>query len=77
MTYQIEASGDLATWADTGILVGVTDLGDGREQVTCRDTEPMLAVPPVAKNGTATGPILSPADIGSSPRYLRVRAIKP
>jgi hypothetical protein len=77
VTYQIEASSDLAGWADTGILVDITDLGDGREQVTYRDAEPMPAVPPVGKNGTATAPILNSGDIGSSPRYLRVRAVKP
>ncbi len=58
VTYTIEANSDLtnaAGWANVGVLVSATDLGNGTEEVCFRDTTPM----------------------GTTPRYIRVRAVKP
>ena len=58
VTYTIEANSDLtnaASWANVGVLVSATDLGNGTEEVCFRDTSPM----------------------DTTPRFLRVRAVKP
>ena len=40
-TVSVQASGDLASWAPVNLPVGTaTDLGDGMERVTYRDSEP-------------------------------------
>lgn len=45
VTYSIEASSDLASWSEVNAPVSTTDLGDGREQVTFRDTTHMGTIP--------------------------------
>ena len=40
VTYQIEISSNLTSWTTTPLLATTTDLGNGREQVTYRDTTP-------------------------------------
>ena len=41
-TYTVEASGDLITWGPVDLPVGsVTDLGNGMERVTYRDSQPL------------------------------------
>jgi hypothetical protein len=42
LSYRGEVSGDLITWSETTILVGVpTDNGDGTDLLTIRDTVPL------------------------------------